>query len=334
MKINKTKVLEQLNQLKLALANKDIIEHSNHFAFLGDKIAAYNDDIALSVPTDLEFTGAVPAAELIKLLNKLKTDEIDLEIEGGEIMLQSGKIKNWIKFDPECKLPLEELGQMKKWRAVPKDFLQAVKTCLFSASKDMSKPKLTCVHVMENNVESSDSFRMTRVVIQDTIAFEMLLPATNAQHLVKYDMEKYCKTDGWVHFKTKENLIFSSRIYLEQYPDLTPFFEIEEPTEIQFPKKAIETLEIAEVFGKADIDIDSEISIKIEDNRMMVKSANDIGRSEIPLKISYSGNPIEFKIHPEQFRDVLTRTRVVHIDKDCSRIFFEADGFSHLLALT
>ena len=334
MKINKTKLLEQLNQLKLALANKDIIEHSNHFAFLGDKIAAYNDDIALSVPTDLTFTGAVPAAELIKLLNKLKTEEIDLEIESGEMLLTSGKTKAGIKFDPECKLPLEELGQMKKWRAVPKDFLQAVKTCLFSASKDMSKPKLTCVHVLENNVESSDSFRMTRVTIQEPIAFEMLLPAANAQHLVKYDMEKYCKTDGWVHFKTKENLIFSSRIYLEQYPDLTPFFEIEEPTEIQFPKLLLESLERAEVFGKADIDIDSEIAVKIEDKKITVRGQNDIGWSEESMKISYSGNHIEFKIHPEQFRDVLTRTRVVHIDKDCSRLFFEANGFSHLLALS
>lgn len=333
MKINKANLLKQLDQLKAALASKDIIEHSNHFAFLGDKIAAYNDDIALSVPTEIDICGAVPATELIKLLNKLKTDEIEMEIEGGEMLLTSGKTKAGIKFDPECKLPLEELGQMKKWRTVPEDFLHAVKTCLFSASKDMSKPKLTCVHIHENKVESSDSFRLTIVTIKDPIAFEMLIPAANVQHLVRYEMEKYCQTDGWVHFKTKDNLIFSSRIYLEEYPDLSRFLELDDQIEIQFPKMLIESLERAEVFGKSTIDIDSEISVKIEDKQITVKGQNDIGWSEEQLKMAYSGDPIEFKIHPDQFRDILTRTRKVSIDGSHSKIFFESDGFSHLLAL-
>jgi len=333
MKINREELLKQLNQLKAALAQRDIIEHSNHFAFLGDKIAAYNDDIALSIPTDIDIVGAVPAAELIKLLNRLKTEEIDLEIEGGELLFQSGKTKGGIKFDPECKLPLEELGQMKKWRTVPKDLLPALKTCLFSASKDMSKPKLTCVHVLENHVESSDSFRITQVIIEDAMKFEMLIPAANAAHLVQYDMEKYCKTDGWVHFKTAENLIFSSRIYLEEYPNLSKFFDIDDPIEILFPKSLMESLDRAEVFGKADMDIDSEIAVKIEDKKITVKGQNEIGWSEEALKMSYSGDKIEFKIHPEQFRDILNRTRKVSIDQGQSRIFFEADGFSHLLSL-
>lgn len=333
MKINKAELLKQLDQLKAALASKDIIEHSNHFAFLGDKIAAYNDDIALSVPTDINVVGAVPAAELIKLLNRLKTEEINMEIEGGELKFQSGKTIGGIKFDPEVRLPLEELGHMKKWRAVPEDLLPAIKTCLFSASKDMSKPKLTCVHIAENRVESSDSFRLTVVTIEKELAFEMLIPAMNAQYLVRYDMEKYCQTDGWVHFKTKDNLIFSSRIYLEEYPDLARFLEIEDAIKIKFPKALMESLERAEVFGKSTIDIDSEISVYIEKKKIMVKGQNDIGWSEESLKMAYSGDPIEFKIHPDQFRDILTRTRKVSIDGEHSKIFFEADGFSHLLAL-
>jgi len=333
MKINREELRNKLDELKGAIAKNDIIQHTDAFAFLGDRIAAYNDDIALSVPTDITIQGAVPAKELMALLSKFKKDEIEVGIKGGELLFECGKTKAGLKFDPECKLPLEELGKMKGWKKIPAGLLPALKTCLFSASKDMSRPKLTCVNVAGCNVESSDSFRITRVVLEEKSAFDMLIPASNASQLVRYDMTRYCKTDGWVHFKNKEDLIFSSRVYLEEYPDLTPLFNIKGGSKIKFPKDMIESLECAEVFGKAQIDIDSEISVTIEDDLITVRGENTIGWSEVPIKAHYKGDKIEFKIHPEQFRDILTRTRRISIDDNHSKLFFTADNFSHLLGL-
>ena len=95
----------------------------------------------------------------------------------------------------------------------------------------------------------------------------------------------------------------------------------------------IESLECAEVFGKASIDIDSEISVVIEDDLITVRGENIIGWSEVPIKAHYKGDKIEFKIHPEQFRDILTRTRRISIDDNHTKLFFTADNFSHLLGL-
>ena len=91
MIINKTNLQTALEIVKPGLASKELIDQSTSFAFMGDRVVTYNDDISVSHPIEgLNITGAVKADKLYALLNKLKQEEIEVEICGGEILLKSG----------------------------------------------------------------------------------------------------------------------------------------------------------------------------------------------------------------------------------------------------
>ena len=69
MKLNKTDLQKALEIVKPGLANKEMIEHSTSFAFIGGRVVTYNDEISLSHPVEgLEIEGAIHAEELYKLL--------------------------------------------------------------------------------------------------------------------------------------------------------------------------------------------------------------------------------------------------------------------------
>ena len=89
--MKKQDLLTALETVKPGLASKEMIEQSTSFAFMNDRVVTYNDEISLSHPVkDLEIEGAIQAEQLYKLLNKLKKDEIEVEIKGNELLLKSG----------------------------------------------------------------------------------------------------------------------------------------------------------------------------------------------------------------------------------------------------
>jgi len=77
MNIQKEQLKKALETVKPGLAGKEIIEQSTSFAFMGDRVVTYNDEISISHPVEgLNLTGAIRAEELYQLLSKLKREEI------------------------------------------------------------------------------------------------------------------------------------------------------------------------------------------------------------------------------------------------------------------
>ena len=86
MKINKTELQLALEKVKPGLASKEVIEQSTSFAFMGNRVVTYNDEISISHPVKgLEVMGAVKAQALYSFLSKVKRDEIDVEWEENQL---------------------------------------------------------------------------------------------------------------------------------------------------------------------------------------------------------------------------------------------------------
>ncbi|NMA23687.1 MAG: hypothetical protein GX938_09320, partial [Spirochaetales bacterium] len=94
MKINKTELQKALEKVKPGLSNKELVEQSTSFAFMGGRIVTYNDEISISHPVkDLNVTGAVKAQSLYAFLSKIKRDEIILEWEENQVVIKAGRSK-------------------------------------------------------------------------------------------------------------------------------------------------------------------------------------------------------------------------------------------------
>ena len=162
----------------------------------------------------LDVTGAVKAQALYAFLNKIKREEINVEWEENQVVIKAGKSKAGLVFEQEVKLPVEEIGEIKEWKKLPAEILEALKFCHPCCSRDMSRPILTCVYVSGKNVQASDSFQIVQYKLQKKAPIKpFLLPASAIKELIKYDVKEISEGQGWLHFKTENGTVFSSRVF-------------------------------------------------------------------------------------------------------------------------
>lgn len=333
--MNKTGLTKALEQVKPGLASKEQIEQSTHFAFKNGKVITYNDEISISHEVEgLDIEGAVEADKLYGLLNKISKEEIELWTEKNEVKVKAGKTKAGITLQKEIKLPINETPEHEEWEELPENFIQAVQFALFSCSKDMAKPVLTCVHVDGENgvVESSDGYRLTRYNLSEKMSIgKALIPHSSARELTKYNITHVAKNEGWVHFATDSGTVFSLRVLNGEYPDIEQFFEIN-GTKINLPKGMTEILQRAGVFSKRKFFLDEHVEVELQERKMNVKAQSDSGWINETANVSYKGEPVTFVTNPTFLADVCKETRQCELGEASMK--FATDDWEHVIALS
>jgi len=331
MKIEKTKLIKALEAVKAGLASKEMIEQSTSFVFINGNVVTYNDEISISAPVpDLNFEGAINAAELLAFLSKLKTEAIEIELEGQNLIMKSGRAKAGFILKADIKLPFDEIGKISKWKELPDDFPTGIKFVMGSCSRDMSKPILTCVHVSESLIEGTDGYRIANYKLASEMPIpEFLLPANTCMKIIKTVPQMIAEGKGWVHFKTNENAVISCRVFEDKYVDTQPHMKCK-GTEISFPANMIEILDRAGVFAKRDYSLDEVVIIKLENNKLSVNSQSDAGWFEEKTRIAFEGE-VEFQITPYLLRDILGQTDKAKIDK--TKLLFSGANWKYVTLL-
>lgn len=333
MKVNKNDFKKALENVKPGLASKEVIEQTTSFAFMGDRVVTYNDEISISHPVEgLEMTGAVKADEMYALLSKLKGDEIEMEIEDNQILITSGKSRAGMVLQAEIKLPLEEIGEKSKWKKLPEDFLENLKFVIGGCSSDSSRPILQCVHFGEGGVyNSSDNLSLTHVVGEELPFSDFLLPQHTCSNLIKFEPTKIAQGEGgWIHFKNSEQTTLSCRLFEEKFPDVSGLLK-QKGENIELPKNIEEIIDRAEVFAKRGSYLDESISISITKKKLTVKGTSDTGWFEESEETTYEGDPITFSINPYLFRSILSKTHKCILNEKA--IKFEEEGWEYLAML-
>lgn len=333
MKINKNELKTALEIVKPGLANKEIIEQSASFAFVKGRVVTFNNEISVSHPIEgLDIEGAIQAEELYKFLGKIKTEEIDIFIKEEEIILKSGRSTAGFTLMSKVLLPLdEELSEKGKWKPIPENLVKALDFSSMSCSTDMSNPKLTCVHVNneEGYVESCDNYRITRYIVKDIPVHTFLIPATSVKTITKLKPIKIAEGKGWIHFKTEQNTIISCRILKETFVNTSQFFKsLKKGIKITLPETLEEVIEKAIIFVKGKQNGDEVIDINISNKKLTVESKSEKGWFKETLPITYDGEDISFPITPYLLQDILSET------KDCilldNLLFFKGTDWTYL----
>lgn len=335
MKINKQQLLEALEIVKPGLASKEIIEQSTSFAFIGDRVITYNDEISISHPIEgLNLQGAIEAPNLYKFLGKIKDEVLDFEPKGNEIILKTGRAKAGLLLHAEIKLPLEEVSGKKKWIDLPENFNKFISFAMTSCSKDMSRPVLTCVHINQTGViEASDNYRITQCNLGDELQFEtFLLPASSAVEVVKINPINISIGKGWVHFKSESDTIISCRIILDKFPNVTQVLNVK-GTKIILPQTINEVLEKAMIFAKRDHITDEIVSITIYEKKLVINAKSDTSWYEEDVNINYNGEKIIFSITPYLLKSILSETRECILGNEVNKLKFEGEGWQYVTML-
>lgn len=332
--MNKNELQEALEKVKPGLASKELIEQSTSFALMGHRVVTYNDEISISHPVEgLNIEGAVKAQALYEFLNKIKKDEIDIEWEDKQIVIESGRTKAGLVFEQEVRLPVEQVGEISDWYKLPEDTIEALKFCYPCASPDMSRPILTCVNVSGSTVEASDSYQIVRYQLgEGVLVGKFLIPANSVKELIRYDVKEIAEGQGWIHFKTDDGTVFSSRILTDEFPDISQYLEFDS-VEFDFPKKTAQILERAQVFSRSDFstgDI-SVITVEMKENQVRITAENEHGWFEETARTKYDGKPIKFTMGVQFLINLFSRLQTCVIGED--RVKFTGDNWMHVIAM-
>lgn len=326
--IKRTNLQSALEIVKPGLANKEIIEQSTAFAFLGDRVVTYNDEISISHPVEnmLDVVGAVQAEELYKYLNRIKSETIETKLVENELRIITPTGRAGLVLHEEVKLPLDEIGAIGRWKKLPKDFKDALKYTIATTSSDMSNAILTCINITkEGIIESSDNFQLTRYETAGVLP-TYLLPARTAQILVRYNIMEVARgSRGWVHFRTDADTIISCRIFEEEFPDISFLLDVE-GMEVEFPKEMHEIVERAEIFAKRDFSFDEFITVVLDDKKLILRSQSDAGWFEESIDLEHTvEHDIQFNINPTFLKNILKHKYTAIVGETSIKI--EGDGW-------
>ena len=333
--IKREELIDALTKVKPGIANKEIIEQSSHFIFEEGRVWTYNDQIAISQEFQSHLAGAVKADEFYKLLNKLEDDDLGISVQAGEFSIQGKTVTAKIKIDPEIKLqPIQAPGiNSKNWQILPEDFNDSISLCLFSASRNMIRPELTCLYVTGKTVFSTDTFRATKREMQSKVKEDFLLPAIAAKELIKYNVYKvFTDTEGWLHFTNKEHTMFSCRTFADvKYPEkIWDFFDIK-GEKINLPDSFEQVIDRVATLVTADFDLDRFVDLTIEDGVLTCKGKGPHGSVSETVDINYNGKDIDVKVHPDFLMEILKQLDSMTIGE---RLLFQGENFEHAICLS
>lgn len=163
--------LETLTTVAPALAANDLIPVMQHFWFTGDKVMAFNDQIAISTPCKTSFKGAVPGA-LLDFMRLSKAKEVTLEVVEKDLMVKaaSSRVKLGI-LDPEAfifEMPEHKGSDALKVKV--SEFLDAIGYAMRSVSHDTSIPDQLGVTLIAEkdslHVFSTNGATMTHAIVK------------------------------------------------------------------------------------------------------------------------------------------------------------------------
>lgn len=334
MKVNREEFLQALNKIKAGLSNKGIVEEAACFIFDGKYITSFNDRISIAYPFESDFNCSVSGDELIKTVQNSKAEQLVLKCSDQEFILRDKKFRAGITIiNNSLKevMPINNLESLK-WKKCPEDLIKGIEQCLFSTAKNSSVAYLNCIAVKQDQVVSSDNFRISQFVLSQPIKETFLIPLSSAIELVSVkDISHYCQHESWLYLKTQSGLLFFCRLIDLEFPDVSGLLQTaDKSVVISFPTKQLqEAIQGCSVFSDS-IDVDKKIEIVVEEGQLLCRGKNNKGWIE--YKIEHADAPdIRFEIHPDFLYSVLPMITEAIIDEN--KLHIHADNFKHLVAL-
>jgi len=335
-KIKVSVLQEALLAVKPALASKDSIEQASSFAFIGDRVVTYNEELGISYPLKTGIVGAVHANELYEFLKKLSTEEVTYTVTEKELLLKSGRARVGLVFDSEIKLPLQDLNLESiagGWKGLPGDFLSDLKLAASACGNVAGRPVLASVNVQRDRLQSSDSYSILEVLLGTRMKIKtpVLLSAHLIPAICQTSPVEYVVTDEWFHFRTATGLTISARLVDGEYPDVSRHLDVIGDS-IELPPTITGILDRALVFAKRTNTYEEVLTIRLENSRFIVESRTDVGSWFMEeCKVKYTGGTRVFMITPYLLQRMVTTEKTFVVND--SVIMFQGGNWKYIAQL-
>lgn len=327
MKIGRESLLSVLESISPGLAAKEMTEQSACFVFEGRRVYTFNEEIFCQRDIDLPIHGAVRAKPLLDLLSKLQDDLIEIDQDGGELLIKAKKKKSGIRMESEILLRVDGIDEPDRWKSLHPDFPEAVAIVRSCASKDESLFIMTCIHIHPDFIEASDRFQIARYPMSTGVDESMLVRAESLGKIIGFGMTDVSVTQSWIHFANTEGLKISCRRFLEDYRDMSVFLEPGDVKKLTLSGSVAEAVDKAKIFS-ADNAGGDHLLISLSDNRMIIEGVGAGAWYKELQEVVYTGPPLKFSISPKLLVEVAQKSSDCGIDD--RRLFIDTGKFLYV----
>ena len=327
MRVNRIELLKVLESVTPGLASKEIIEQSTCFVFTEGDVITYNDEVSCRRKAPVDLDGVVHAAPLLEILNRWQEDEIDVSIDGGELLLKGKKKKSGLRMQHEVLLAIYVVEVPKEWKALPADFCEAIGVVHECASGNASEFCFTCVHHTKEFVEAHDRFQVARYPLDLPVDKSFLIRANTIKEVVGYDMTEISETKSWVHFRNPAGLVMSCRKWVEDYRDLSPLLVLDGTNSVVLPGNIEEAIGNATVFSK-DNAISDHILVELGPDRLVLEGRGVYGWHKEMKEVSYEGPDLRFLVSPHLLESLSSKSNTCRIGQ--GRLIVDTGKFTYV----
>jgi len=246
VRINRIEWVERLTKLGAAVNSSSITPEYSYFLFSGGLITAQNGTLTITTPTAIiPDTGRyVPAGPLLKLLNSIPEDEVELIFKDDLLRVKTNKLKGKLVTVPEGEKEKKEKITNQIEISSCSDFIEAIKFCRLAASEDLTTGTLCGVHLYDQWTFGSDRYRIFTYEREGKVKENMTctLPVQFIDVVDKYKDEVrsilfFYNGDKVNHVEAllEDSTIISSILLEGEYEDLVQYFPQEKDKRIDFP---------------------------------------------------------------------------------------------------
>lgn len=318
-KVGRETLLQSLQAVEAGLSTREIIEQSSCFVFKDGQVITFNDEVSVTAPSGLpkSIKGAVPAKNLITLLNQLKDDELDLDVTAEALVLK-GKGKEYeFRMEADILLQYQDVEKPGKWQSLPENFVEAVGMTSQCVSRDVSQFALSCLHIHPKYIEACDNYQMARYLIDSPIKESLLVRGSSIRHILTLGVKEFSVTETWIHFRSSKAQI-SCRRFEDTYKDIGKFLNVNgKPATL--PRGLAAATKNVGVFS-AEFAEDNHVMVELRAGKMRITGTGVTGKGRERLTAKYDGPDMAFLISPVLLEEIVARHHDVHISDNSLKV--------------
>ena len=331
MRVNREDFVEALRWISPGVSAKESLEQSSCAIFLGNRVFAYDGEVAVSCRSPLpEIEGAVQAGPLLAILSKMPDEEVDVELGDGELLIKGKGRSCGVRMEAKVLLKLDDVERPESWTPLPTNFAEALELVEGGAGKDQSQFEMCCIHLHPEWIEAGDTFQFTRYRVATGFREAALVRQSSVRHILTMAMTKFAETSAWLHFRNKAGLVLSCRRYVQDYPDVSADYKVD-GSRLLLPKGLKAATELAEVFSAENVD-SNLVTVTLKPGSCRVRGLGASGWYTETKKLpDYKGPPLKFQISPKVLANLVTTHNECIVGTD--RLAVDTGNYCYVTAL-
>jgi DNA polymerase-3 subunit beta len=281
-----------------------------------------NLEIAISytIETDVKNEGdiTIPSKLFTSYINYLKNENVDVEVESGDVLVKTSDSKTRIKGIPATEFPpipvVEKEGGMT---LTVKDLNKAIEQVVFAAALNTTRPILSGVYFQTEKdklkMVSTDSYRLSEKTIPAADVsgdISCIVPAKTILELGAI-LDGLGEDEKVTITISKNQIMFSvgpvqliSRLIEGQFPNYEQIIPKSSKTKVEFEVSAISlVLKRINIFAKEN---NNKIILGVNEGKVTVTTeSTQYGEGEITLDAKIDGEKNEIALNSQFLLDAL-----------------------------